>query len=261
MNDYEAFIAGKKITIPDCGFTPYRMATPCFPFQRQNVEWAVRRGRVALFLDTGLGKTIQQLEWARQVAHHTGGQVLILAPLAVAHQTVREGAKFGVPVTYAKDQSEATGPVVISNYERLGKFDAAKFAGVVLDESGILKSFSGSTKQALVSAFASTPYRLACSATPAPNDHLELGNHAEFLGVMSSHQMIARWFINDTSTFGTYRLKATPSSRSGIGCHRGPRWRRCRVTSATSMIQGTSSRRFRRTCTRWTLTWLTGVIL
>jgi superfamily II DNA or RNA helicase len=205
--EYEQFIDSKRVVIPECGFEPLPIAAPLFPFQRANVEWAVRRGRCALFLDTGLGKTIQQLEVARQIAAHTGGYVLILAPLAVAHQTAREGARFGYQVTYAREQSEVSGPIVITNYERLKNFDTTKPTGVVLDESGILKSFSGSTKQALVEAFAQTPYRLCCSATPAPNDHLELGNHAEFLGVMSSHQMIARWFINDTSTFGTYRLK------------------------------------------------------
>jgi superfamily II DNA or RNA helicase len=205
--DYASFIASKRVVAPAAGFEPGPMAAPLFPFQRHVVAWALRRGRAALLEDTGLGKTIQELEWARQVAAHTGRQVLILAPLAVAQQTVREGDKFGLPVAYAKDQAGASGSVVITNYERLDRFDHDAWGGVVLDESSILKSYSGATKRALFAAFARTPYKLACTATPAPNDHLELGNHAEFLDVMTSHQMIARWFINDTSTFGTYRLK------------------------------------------------------
>jgi superfamily II DNA or RNA helicase len=204
---YSDFIAGKKVVVPPAGFEPSEPIAPLFPFQRQNVEWALRRGRAALFLDTGLGKTIQQLEWARQVSEQTARPTLILAPLAVAQQTVREAARFGLLATYAKDATEVRGPIVVTNYERLARFDHALFGGVVLDESSILKSYSGTTKRALFEAFEQTPYKLACTATPAPNDHLELGNHAEFLGVMSSHQMIARWFINDTSTFGTYRLK------------------------------------------------------
>lgn len=203
---YADFIASKAIAVPEAGFAARDSLAPLFPFQRRALELACKRGRSALFLDTGLGKTIVQLEWARQVHEHTGRKVLLLAPLAVAQQTVREAAKFGLPAVYARDASEV-GPVTVTNYERLAKFGASAFAGVVLDESSILKNYSGATKEALVSSFASTPYRLACTATPAPNDHLELGNHAEFLGVMSSHQMIARWFINDTSSFGTYRLK------------------------------------------------------
>lgn len=209
---YSDFIAGKHVAAPEVGFTPLPMAAPLFPFQAANVAWAVRKGRAALLCDTGLGKTIQQLEWARQVAEHTAHPVLILAPLAVSQQTVREGAKFGIPVRYARDQAECDGAgIVITNYERLDRFDTAGLAGVVLDESSILKSYSGTLKNAIFRAFERTPYKLACTATPAPNDHLELGNHAEFLGVMSSHEMIARWFINDTSQFGTYRLKGHAS--------------------------------------------------
>lgn len=204
---YADFIAGKRLTVPEVGFDPLPIGAPLFPFQAHNVRWAARRGRAALFLDAGMGKTLQQLEWARQVAEVTGRPVLILAPLAVAHQTVREGKKFGIAAAYAREQAEVAGPIAVTNYERLDRFDAKPFAGIVLDESSILKSYSGPTKRQILTAFEGTRYKLACTATPAPNDHLELGNHAEFLGVMSSHQMIARWFINDTSTFGTYTLK------------------------------------------------------
>ncbi len=177
-----------------------------FGFQRELVRWALATGKAALFAGCGLGKTICQLEWARHVVRVTGGRVLILTPLAVAQQTVREGARFGIPVAYAKDGT-ATDPIVITNYERLDKFDPSAFVGVVLDESGIIKNYSGKVKERIFKAFRSTPFKLACTATPAPNDHQELGQHAEFLDVLTSHEMLARWFINDASEFGTYRLK------------------------------------------------------
>lgn len=205
--DYECFLASKHIEVPRSPVPHDELAQHLFAFQRDCVRWALERGRAALFADCGLGKTAMQLEWARHVVAHAG-RVLIIAPLAVAQQTVREGARWGVPVVYARSQEEAgDASIVITNYERLGRFEISAFAGVVLDESSILKSFMGKTKRTLIDACAAVPYRLACTATPAPNDHLELGNHAEFLGVMGSHEMIARWFINDTSTFGTYRLK------------------------------------------------------
>lgn len=206
--DYGEFLRTKLIETPPAGLTTIPDLNPSlFPFQRDAVEWSLRKGRAALFLDCGLGKTLCQLDWARVVAAHTGGRVLILAPLAVSQQTIREGAKFGIEVKYAHDQSEVAAPVTITNYERLDRFDPASFSGVVLDESSILKSFTGTTKRALLAAFRDTPFRLACTATPAPNDHMEIGNHAEFLGVLTSHEMLARWFVNDSSTFGTYRLK------------------------------------------------------
>lgn len=205
---YEEFVASKVQSVKSVGIpSPGPISSALSPFQVDCVRFALERGRAALFEDCGLGKTRQQLEWARHVAKYTGGKVLILAPLAVAAQTIREGVAVDIAVSYARHQTEATGAISITNYERLDGFDASSFAGVVLDESSILKSFMGSTKRALVEAFARTPFRLCCTATPAPNDHLELGNHAEFLGVLTSHEMIARWFINDTSLFGNYRLK------------------------------------------------------
>lgn len=208
MTTYEDFLASKRVVVPEVGLKRIpQLSAALFPFQREAVRWALRRGRAALFEDCGLGKSLQSLEWSRIVASYTKGEVLILAPLAVAGQTVREGEKFGIPVAYAREQADVAGPITITNYELLERFDPSRFAGVVLDESSILKNFMGATKRRLLEAFAATPFRLACTATPAPNDHLELGNHAEFLGVLSSHEMIARWFINDTSTFGTYRLK------------------------------------------------------
>jgi len=207
--DYEAFCRAKLVVHPPTGIAnPPPMPEWLFPFQQDLVRWALERGRAALFADAGMGKTRCQLAWAHAVAEHTGGRVLILAPLAVAPQTVREGADVGVHVTPVRDPSQlpARG-IVITNYEMAEKFDPALFAGVVLDESSVLKNYMGARKRFLVESFRSTPFRLCASATPAPNDHLELGNHADFLGVLSSHEMIARWFINDSSTFGTYRLK------------------------------------------------------
>jgi hypothetical protein len=207
--DYQAFVHGKTVSAPEVGFEPSSLRSFLFPFQRAKTAMALRRGRAAMFAECGMGKTAMELAWADAVARHTGLPVLILAPLAVAQQTVREATKFGFEnVGYATDDSclRPGTEIIVTNYERLKGFDPSFFSGVVLDESGILKAYTGTTKRALVEAFARTPYRLACSATPAPNDHLELGNHSEFLSVLSSHQMIARWFVNDFEA-GSYRLK------------------------------------------------------
>lgn len=182
-----------------------------FDWQQLIVTWAIRQGRCALFEDCGLGKTLQQLEWARQVSWHTRGQVLILCPLAVAAQTVAEAAKFGFPpVRHVRQPEEIEGEgVFITNYERLDLFldVIPKLAGVVLDESSILKSFTGKTRRALTEHFRLTPYRLCCTATPSPNDYTELGQHAEFLGVCTTQEMLATYFINDTANTGDWRLK------------------------------------------------------
>lgn len=211
LDEYRRFLSQKRVTAERAGFDP---ATPLhdrlFGFQRDIVSWALKQGRAAIFADTGLGKTAMQLEWSRHVAAHAGGRVLILAPLAVAHQTIAEAALMGLDVAYVKSEAEAltsAGQVFITNYDRVDAFTGAAWAGVVLDESSILKAYTGKTKQALLATFARTPYRLACTATPAPNDYIELGNHAEFLGVMPSNEMLMRWFINDTMKAGGYRLK------------------------------------------------------
>lgn len=208
--EYQKFLAAKQKTIQASGIdVPESEINPkLFLFQRDIVRWALKLGKSALFEECGLGKTAQQLEWARLVAKHTGGKVLILAPLAVAYQTVEEGVKFGVTVKQVKEQSEVgDSSIVITNYDRLHLFDPSQFIGVVLDESSILKNFTGKIKRAILDAFERTPYKLACTATPAPNDHLELGNHAAFLDVMEANEMISRWFINDTMEAGNYRLK------------------------------------------------------
>ena len=210
--DYSEFIGNKIIKRERNGFdvTADEINSVLFDWQRVIVQWAVGLGKAALFEECGAGKTLQQVEWARLVAEHSNHKVLILSPLAVAHQTVREGTKINVPIDYVRSQEEAESSsckVVITNYEMLEAFDASYFSGVVLDESSILKSFTGSTKRKLLEAFKDTPYKLCCTATPAPNDHLEIGNHAEFLNIMPSNEMISRWFINDSMQAGGYRLK------------------------------------------------------
>lgn len=209
MTSYQEFLTRKHATVEPSGFEVAEDALnpKLFGFQRAIVRWALQLGKAAVFADTGMGKTAMQLEWARHVASHTGKPVLILAPLAVGFQTAEEGRKFGIEVRQSKDGEDITSGIVITNYERLHQFDTSAFAGVVLDESSILKAYTGATKRKIIAAFKKTPYKLACSATPAPNDHLELGNHAEFLDVMDSNQMISRWFINDTMEAGSYRLK------------------------------------------------------
>jgi hypothetical protein len=204
--NYRAFLASKHRASVDSGHTvdPADIHPSLFDFQRAIVVWAVRKGRAAIFADTGLGKTRMEIEWARL----SGQRALMLAPLAVTHQTIAEAARIGVPIVYARHQDEASDTITITNYERLDRFDPAAFGAVVLDESSILKSFSGTTKKALVAAFAQTPWRLACTATPAPNDLEELCNHADFLGVMKPSEMRSTFFIADNrGQFMRYRLK------------------------------------------------------
>lgn len=206
--DYDAFIDTKGRIERPTGFQAADIAPHLFDFQRAIVEWACKRGRAAIFADTGLGKTAMQIEWARQVCKHTAGSVLIVAPLCVAQQTVREGERFGLAIKYARNQDQAARDgITITNYEMVERFDAGAFSGVVLDESSILKSYMGKTKRALIESFEGTRYKLACTATPSPNDYLELGNHAEFLGVMPSNEMIMRFFQNDTMEAGAYILR------------------------------------------------------
>jgi DNA modification methylase len=206
--NYDDFIDAKTKVASPCGFEPQEIIAPLFDWQKHVVKWACRQGRAALFEDCGLGKTAQQLEWARQVSAHTGGMVLILTPLAVAHQTALESAKFGIKAKVAESQADCTEPgIYITNYEKLQHFTPEKFVGVVLDESSILKNFTGKTRIMLTNAFARTPYRLCCTATPSPNDYTEFGQHAAFLGVCSPAQMLATFFINDTFNTGDWRLK------------------------------------------------------
>lgn len=206
---YSSFLQSKRLTAHSDGISVELDAIHpmLFPFQRDIVQWALRKGRAALFAECGLGKSFMQLEFARLVCEHTNGDVLILAPLAVASQTIAEGVKLDITVHPCRSQKDVRPGLNIANYEMLEHFDANHFSGIVLDESSILKSYMGKTKRALVDAFARTPYRLCCTATPAPNDVMEIGNHSEFLGIMPSSEMLMRWFINDTMSNGHYRLK------------------------------------------------------
>lgn len=209
MSSYQEFLDAKKHTVPDAGFNvePSALSDRLFDFQRDLVRWSLRKGRSALFCDTGLGKTFQQLEWSRHVSASSDAPVLILAPLAVAAQTVHEGERFGIGVTLCREDSDVREGVNITNYDRLERFDVSPFSGVVLDESSCLKDFTSSTRNQLIDTFKDTPYRLACSATPSPNDYTELGNHAEFLGVMSRTEMLATWFVHDGGSTQDWRLK------------------------------------------------------
>lgn len=212
MCGYAEFLASKGPATPKVGFgiPPEDLNPRLFPWQADLVSWALLRGRAALFEETGLGKTGQQLEWARRVHEHTGGDVLVLAPLGVGHQTVAEAEKFGLDglVTRARTPGELRPGVNVTNYERLHLFDPGAFAGVVLDESSILKGFGSKTRWALTRAFERTRFRLCCTATPAPNDYVELGTHSKFLSLMDVGEMLTRWFANDTKQMRTTRLKA-----------------------------------------------------
>lgn len=200
MIDYDAFLDAKAPRNAHCGMTEIpTLPAALKPFQRAIVEWALRRGRAALFEATGLGKTLQQLAWARAVVDREHSPVLVLTPLAVAEQTVEEAVRFGISnVGYAADKRRLAA-ITITNYERFDKFDISQFCGVVLDESGILKSHDGKTRAMLTEACSMTPWKLCCTATPAPNDYTELGQHAEFLGVMRAAEMLSMFFVHDGS--------------------------------------------------------------
>lgn len=178
-----------------------------YEFQKDIVRWALKKGKACIFADCGLGKTPMQLSWAHQVCTHTGGMVLILAPLAVADQTKREAEKFGYTAKVVESQSECISGINITNYEKMDKFVANEFVGVVLDESSILKSYSGKVRTAIIQNFHSVPYKLACTATPAPNDYMEIGNHSEFCGVMTRSEMLSMFFVHDGGQTSKWRLK------------------------------------------------------
>jgi DNA modification methylase/superfamily II DNA or RNA helicase len=190
---YDKFIETKRIVFEPKGLEAPTLNPILFDFQHDLVTWALRKGRCAIFADTGLGKTFMQIEWARSINQ----PVLILAPLAVAQQTVREAARLDVNIEYVRDPKDATTDIVITNYEIADRFDPDQYAGVVLDESSILKNYTGKTRNALIKQFANTPYRLCCTATPAPNDIAEMANHSEFLGIMPRVDMLATFFVHD----------------------------------------------------------------
>lgn len=208
IEEYREFIASRATTIKKSGFKPQPYPAVAKKHQEATLDFALDRGKSAAFLDTGLGKSFIELEFARQCADETGKPSLILTPLAVAGQMVREGHKFNIDARQIREQSEVGDGVMVANYERLQKLDPDSFGSVVLDESSILKSYASKTRTALQEAFKDTPYKLAATATPSPNDHTELGNHAEFLGIIRQQEMLSKWFINDTKTASQeWRLK------------------------------------------------------
>ena len=204
---YSDFLKRKSMALPSSGFEAQEVNSNLFEWQKDIVKWALKKGKAALFEDCGLGKTIQQLAWAEQVCLYTKGSVLILTPLSVAIQTQKEGEKFGIDVNYCRNGREVRKGINVTNYEMLSHFCAKDFEGIILDESSILKNYSGKTKQQLVDAFRDTPYKLCCTATPAPNDFVEIGNHAEFLGIMNRSEMLATYFIHDGADTSKWRLK------------------------------------------------------
>lgn len=207
MTDYQEFIEAKRKIIEPSGFEPSALNDKLFDFQRDIVKWACRKGKAAIFADCGLGKTPMQLEWAHQVCEHTGGDVLILAPLAVSKQTYYEGCKFGIEVNVCRAQKGVKPGINITNYEMLSKFNPRHFTGIVLDESSILKSYTGKIRQEIIDSFIETPYKLACTATPSPNDYMELGNHSEFVGAMDRTEMLAMFFVHDGGDTAKWRIK------------------------------------------------------
>jgi DNA modification methylase len=200
-NQYSDFLESKQLTAISVGIEPTEPHALLFDFQKDIVRWALRKGRAAIFADCGMGKTLMQLEWSRQIP----GKVLILAPLAVAEQTVREGAKVGLDVVYSRTPVDAQ--ITITNYQMLHNFNPADYTGVVLDESSIIKHFDGKLRNQIIDGFRNIPYRLACTATPAPNDFMELGNHSEFLGLLTRAEMLSTFFVHDGGDTSEWRLK------------------------------------------------------
>ena len=207
---YDEFLRSKEMRAEACGFDIDRDSiTPhAFDYQRDIIAWACKKGKCAILTGCGTGKTLMLLEWAKAVWKHTGRDVLIVSPLSVVQQTVREAAKFGIcDVTVCRHAEDVREGVNITNYEMIEHFNPSAFVGVVLDESSILKSFTGKYKTLLTDMFCRTPYRLLCTATIAPNDYTEIGTSCEFLGIMSRTEMLATYFIHDSGDTSKWRLK------------------------------------------------------
>jgi hypothetical protein len=205
-NNYQEFLNGKKKAFGEFGFEPDFIPDSCYPFQRDLIDWSVKKGRCGLFADCGLGKTLMQLAWAENVVRKTNKRVLILTPLAVSHQTVAESEKFGIE-TSRSDHGELNSKIIVTNYERLHHFNPSDFIGVVCDESSILKNFAGTRRAEITEFMAHHKYRLLCTATAAPNDFIELGTSSEALGVMDRRHMMAQFFNHDGGETSKWRLK------------------------------------------------------
>lgn len=207
--EYLEFLKSKIFVLESSGFDVDKseLNPKMYEFQKDIVRWALAKGRSCIFADCGLGKTLMQLEWSQKVHERTGKNVLILAPLSVCEQTKREGIEFGYNVKICEGHADVERGINITNYEKLDKFVANDFIGVVLDESSILKSFTGKVRTSIIDNFSNVPYKLACTATPAPNDYMELGNHSEFCGVMKRSEMLAMFFVHDGGETTKWRLK------------------------------------------------------
>ena len=217
--DYYAFLERRAQAGSLAGFAPTWMPDYLFDFQALLVEWAVRKGRAAIFADCGMGKTLMQLVWAQNVVEHTKRPVLILTPLAVGPQTVTEGATFGIACERSRDGQHSGRGIVVTNYEKLHLFNAADFAGVVCDESSILKHFNGATQKAVTRFLLKVPYRLLCTATAAPNDYIELGTSSEALGELGHSEMLTRFFKQDEQK--PHRMEEVKRSFAAQGKHYG----------------------------------------
>jgi hypothetical protein len=207
---YTDFIAQKLKTNISSGFvvTHDQLNPVMLPHQKDLVAIALKTGRYCIWADTGLGKALMGLEWSRHVCNHTNKPVLIVAPLGVAHQIVEvEAVKFGYEAKFIESDDDVFVGINVTNYEKLDRFDLSVFSGVVLDEASILKAQTGSTRNFIIQSFANTPYKLACSATPAPNDHTELGNQCEFVGALTMDEMLAEYFVHDGGSTQDWRLK------------------------------------------------------
>ena len=213
--NYDDFLHSKQRIPPACGFEmpKDRMNPMMFEWQKDITRWALRKGRAALFEDCGNGKTIQQLEFCKAVCEHTGMPSLIVAPLTVGEQTKREAEKFGYTAALCRTQKDVQPGINVTNYEMLDHFDPDSFGGVVLDESSILKNCMGKVRTQIIEMFRNVPYRLSCTATPSPNDYMELGNQVEFLGIMSRTEMLATYFTHDGSDTSKWRLKGHAEDR------------------------------------------------
>lgn len=240
--NYQEFLERKTHVGADHGFDPVFMPDMLFDFQKSLVEWATLKGRAAIFADCGLGKTFMQLTWAENVRRKTGKPVLILTPLAVSYQTVTEGHKIGVDVSHRREGIESGDGLVVTNYERLGYFDAEDFAGVVCDESSILKNFDGEIKKAVTTFMCKTPYRLLCTATAAPNDFEELGTSSEALGYLGHKDMLSKFFTNN----GAFMTRAGKT---------GGRFWNAQMKSSVYMLKPHAERDF----WRWICSWARAV--
>lgn len=224
VDDYVSFLDKKTHSGASHGFEPLWIPSELFDFQQSLVTWAILKGRAAIFADCGLGKTAMQLTWAENVVRYTELPVLILTPLAVAAQTIREGDKFGIECARSSDGA-INSRIVITNYERLEHFNPADFAGVVCDESSILKSFDGARRGQITEFMRKVPYRLLATATAAPNDFIELGTSSEALGYMGYMDMLARFFKNDQNNCTSRRLYGEAPKWRFKGHAEQPFWR------------------------------------